>query len=73
VTRDDPGEHVAQVSLRMAPSFILQVSMSEAMTAQCSPPPSEPGKSFAPERDRPDCALDDIVVNLDAAVVEGKP
>ncbi len=25
---------------------------------------------FAPERDRPDCAFDDIGVDLDAAVVE---
>lgn len=40
------------------------VSMSEAMVAQCSPPPSEPAKSAF------DRAFDDVGVDLDAAVVE---
>ena len=50
----------------------LQVSISDATTAQCSAPPSEPAKNaFLPiQRNRPDAALDDIGIDLDAAVVE---
>ena len=65
MTRDDLGEHVAQVSLRIdgvhlagfdergddRPMLAAAVGASEEMI-------------FAPERDRPDCALDDIGVDL---------
>lgn len=55
----------------------LQVSTREAMTAQCSAPPSEPAKSafFRVRCQGSDGALDDVVVQLDAAVVEeqGQP
>ena len=46
--------------------------MSEAMTAQCSPPPSEPAKRriLSVQRNRPDRALDHVAVDLDATVVE---
>ena len=71
MTRDDLGEHVAQVSLRIdgvhlagfdergddRPMLAAAVGASEEMI-------------FAPERDRPDCARDDIGVDFDAAVVE---
>jgi hypothetical protein len=44
-----PKLHVVAVNVTAqasgSPSFSLQVSISEAMTAQCSAPPSEPAKS----------------------------
>jgi hypothetical protein len=41
---DDPGDDVGEVGLRID-AIELQVSISDAMTAQCSAPPSEPAKS----------------------------
>jgi hypothetical protein len=41
VAIDDPGDDVGEVGVRLSP-MSLQVRISEAMTAQCSPPPSEP-------------------------------
>src|SRR4051794_7150821 len=72
MTRDDPGEHVAQVGLRINAVHLASFDVSEAMIAQCSPPAIGAGEEmiFTPERDRPDCALDDIGVDLDTAVVE---
>lgn len=41
--------------------------MSEAMTAQCSPPPSDPAKR---ERNRADGTLDEVGIDLDATVMK---
>ena len=41
---DDFYQHITQVRFSGSMLFILQVSMSVARTAQCSPPPSEPAK-----------------------------
>ena len=52
-------------------SFSLHVSMSEATRAQFSAPSSWPAKSASDHRGRSaDGALDDVRVELDAAVVE---
>jgi hypothetical protein len=52
-------------------SFNLQVSISEATVAQCPAPPSEPtNNALSVERDRADGALDSVVVELDAAVID---
>src|SRR5262245_25602903 len=71
MTRDDPGEHVAQVSLRIDPVHLAgfdERGDDRPMLAAAVGAGEE--MIFAPERDRPDCALDDIGVDLDAAVVE---
>ena len=71
MTRDDPGEHVAQVSLRIDPVHLAgfdERGDDRPMLAATVGAGEE--MIFAPERDRPDCALDDIGVDLDAAVVE---
>jgi hypothetical protein len=41
VVVDDASDDVGEIGVRSTP-MSLQVSISEAMTAQCSPPPSEP-------------------------------
>ena len=41
---DDFGDHVGEIGVWID-AIKLQVSISEAMTAQCSPPPSEPANS----------------------------
>jgi hypothetical protein len=48
----------------------LQISTSDAKTAQCSAPPSEPArKRFAVARSG-GLSVDDVAVDLDAALVE---
>jgi hypothetical protein len=47
---DDPGQGVGQVSKRID-VVQLKVSTREAMTAQCSAPPSEPANSAYSELD----------------------
>jgi hypothetical protein len=42
VSLDDPGEDVGNIAERLDP-LSLQVSISEATTAQCAAPLSEPG------------------------------
>ena len=53
-------------------SFILAVVRSVAMVAQVRPPPSLPANKAVLSRDclRPDGALDDVGVDLDAAIGE---
>ena len=53
-------------------SLILQVAISEARTAQCTSAAVGAGEQvvLASQRDRPDGALDNVAVDLDAAVVE---
>src|SRR5262245_1065786 len=71
MTRDDPDEHVAQVSLRVDPVHLAgfdERGDDRPMLAAAVGAGEE--MIFAPERDRPDCAFDDIGVDLDAAVVE---
>lgn len=42
---DDPGDHVNEVGVRLDAFELECVSISEAIVAQCSAPPSEPAKS----------------------------
>ena len=53
-------------------SFILQVSIKRGVDGPISPALVGPGEQMvlAPERDGPHGALDDVVVDFDAAVVE---
>jgi hypothetical protein len=50
----------------------FQVTISEAMTAQCSPPPSEPAKSELPLFSTIGrlVRFDDVGLDIDAAVVK---
>jgi hypothetical protein len=49
----DPGEHVGELAERFN-GIELQVSISDATTAQCSAPASDPAKStFLRERSTP--------------------
>jgi hypothetical protein len=50
----------------------LQVSMSEAWIAQCSPPPSEPANNafFWIQSERANGTFDDSGVNLDVAIIK---
>ena len=48
----------------------MQVSISEAMTAQCSAPPSEPAKSAFFRLRMTDGAFEGAVVELDTAVIK---
>jgi hypothetical protein len=58
------------IAVIMSTPHNLQVSISEAMTAQFSPPPSGPGEEsvLAIESDRPNRTLDCVGVDFDAAV-----
>src|SRR5262249_32905231 len=66
VPGDDLGDHVSKIACGSTP-LSLQVSISDAMTARCSPPPSEPAnRAFFLFRDRADCVLQDIGINFDS-------
>ena len=72
---DDPGDDVGEVGLRID-SVEFAGSISEAMIAQCSPPPSEPAKrAFLRLRAMGRMARRRVGVDLDAAIVKesGEP